>query len=191
MFEAKFPWTPELKAEAVRLFKEDGESASVIASRLARQANHPLTRNAVIGVVTRAGASRGKENGRAASRINGRASRGEGGPKPGKSSASAAVNAANRVAQLQRLESAPAPKMDPHAAPPTAVDLVGLTFSACKWPVGQATGADQLFCGGARDGEGPYCKGHGRAAKSTTTVKPIKPPADFSTRRSPAAARAA
>lgn len=43
-------------------------------------------------------------------------------------------------------------------AEPSARTLRELDGGDCKWPVGEATGADQLFCGEAVE-SGPYCPG--------------------------------
>ncbi len=52
------------------------------------------------------------------------------------------------------------PYAPPEEAPePVAVSLLDLTSRHCRWPVGEATGADQLYCGQAVDGT-RYCSKH-------------------------------
>jgi GcrA cell cycle regulator len=41
-----------------------------------------------------------------------------------------------------------------------AVRLFDLQFSSCRWPVGEATGYAQLFCGCQKLDPHPYCAGH-------------------------------
>ena len=49
----------------------------------------------------------------------------------------------------------------------TACRLEHLTLRTCRWPVGEATGEFQLFCGlphAALEDNRPYCEGHSRIA---------------------------
>ncbi len=58
----------------------------------------------------------------------------------------------------------------PATPPPigkTACQLMELTLKTCRWPVGEATGEFQLFCGlpeASLEDNRPYCEGHSQVA---------------------------
>ncbi len=135
------PWTPARKEQAASLW-----TSGSTASEIARTLGGGLSRNAVIGVITRMGLQRG-------------------------------LPASPAKAKVQR-PSTPRPVVgrgphDPKAAkPPTEVVvfepacsagakfLMALTERCCRFPVGAATGADQLFCARARPEGEVYCRQH-------------------------------
>lgn len=47
------------------------------------------------------------------------------------------------------------------------ISLPQLTAHTCRWPVGDVTGADQMFCGAMPFEAGPYCGSHARLAYTT------------------------
>ena len=160
-------WTPETKAEAVRLYLEDGLSASQIVVRLRLS----CSRSAVIGVLHRAGAARSEEAKAATPALN-----------------RATAAKVERVAKVSAPKPAPAPKppaptvtppwskanavpdeakkppvhFRAHQPGPHSASLADLGKGCCKFPVGPDDGREQLFCGEAAQGK--YCANHERVA---------------------------
>jgi len=139
-------WTEQNEKQLATWWQVEGLSASQIAKRLPG-----TTRNAVISKVHRLGLSK---SGRHAA------------PAPAKR-ASGLIGAAivkTKVARERALsEQPPAPPIEPPGvvwSSPEPLRLVQLQGRHCRWPVGLATGADQLFCAESRDGDGPYCAQH-------------------------------
>lgn len=150
-------WTDKRKAEAQRLWTE-GLSASEVAAALGRPR---VSRNAVIGLLHR---MKGPQKPR--------------GPRPARSvssplrtvkkfSVSPSVVAMRKARKAKVdappiLEALPPPLPEPSGL--TSVTLLGLPFTgACKYPVGKATGAAQLFCG-SESGDRVYCPFHRNVA---------------------------
>lgn len=125
----------------------DGLSAAEICGKLPVR----RTRSAVIGRVHRLGLSLG-------SRIT----------SPKGDRAVAARQDAGRNGRSAVMAS-PAPPAKPVApsvwsVPATALELLALSTRHCRWPVGAAVGAEQLFCGSVRAGADVYCAPHRDAA---------------------------
>lgn len=72
----------------------------------------------------------------------------------------------NRPAMEGASRSAPVP-VEP--SPDNAVRLLALRPRHCRWPVGEAIGASQLFCGAAKEPEVSYCPWHDRASRASNT----------------------
>jgi len=151
----KMSWTDE-RVDLLRKLWTEGLSASQIAAELGG-----VTRNAVIGKVHRLG-------------LSGRA-------KPAQSAASRQKRAPRANAYAKRTTGtkalAPAAKPAGEAASSRSavvvdvpepkllnLNLLQLTESTCKWPIGDPQHDDFAFCGNtARDGD-PYCEYHCRLA---------------------------
>lgn len=152
-------WTPERVARAAKFWTEDGLSAAEIAQRLGG-----VTRNAVIGKLCRIGLA-----GQGSRKSGQRAYR----QQPSAPRAVAVVQHRTRPRNIHAavVKVAPPPAIEraedgmTWPLTPRSATLLTLQACQCRWPVGHATGADQLFCGEAR-GEGPYCPGHARIAGS-------------------------
>lgn len=133
-------WTDE-RVELLKKLWAEGLSCSQIAGELGG-----VTRNAVIGKVTRL-----KLNGRS---VNSRAMESKKSlgqiriaPKP------------KPVSPLASFPTAPLPKEDP--TPAKLVSLLDLTESSCRWPYGDPV---QGFCGCTKVIGLPYCIDHARRA---------------------------
>lgn len=50
----------------------------------------------------------------------------------------------------------------------TAILLLDLARHHCRWPVGEATGALQLFCGADNLGQSFYCAAHSRTSRASS-----------------------
>ncbi len=158
------------------------------ASEIARQLGSGKSRNAVIGVVYRAGLS-GKDRAKAPRPIQNiprvrkpaapKMKRGQGEHRTAPKSANAspwgrkgdlAKETAERKAATIAGQAILAAATDEPG--PEAVRMFERRiFGQCAWPVGEATGADQLCCGkpipdGASGVRQSYCAGHGMRAVS-------------------------
>lgn len=177
-------WTPE-RVEALTKMRADGLSANQMAKALGG-----VTRNAVIGKVARM--DLGPIGGAKASRPA-RVAMVK--PPAEKHPWKAAV--APPPARPKALNGTPwTPAVIPNTpAPPTFVapvgawkplpgceprPLAGLKFGLCRWPVGPAEGAEQLFCCravGDREAKGMaalYCTEHHARAVSATDFRKTK-----------------
>lgn len=152
-------WNVEgVEDRAVALYKE-GWSASAIAKTLFLEFKVNISRNGVIGKMHRLG-------------VNARAApskpRAVAKPKADPRMRRPAVH--DRPAPVHRNQTPPPKQADP--APyqarvmPTgekSVGLLELGSCMCKWPVGEALGRDQMFCGEVytpTKGRPPYCDYH-------------------------------
>lgn len=145
-------WTKELD-ERLKARWLAGESAAAIGDGMGR------SRSAVLGRIHRLGIQRAPATDR-----------------EGRRAASMAVKVADRKAREPKVAAAGgwALSTETTAKPPrpipvsdrteTAIGLLALTHLNCRWPVGRATGADQLFCGQTVAPERPYCGEHVRRA---------------------------
>lgn len=171
-------WSDDAIETAEKLFKA-GKSASAISKVLKGQGVEK-SRNAVIGLLTRRGLKRSPISKNKSMRLGGRVSAGTGAFSPQvrqlhpKAKNVQAVNLKRKLAKLEeevREEIKPltAGLPPPDAPGPDAVRLRDLEGCRCKWPVGHALGADQLFCGVAYPNDArdlPYCDDHGDRAIS-------------------------
>ena len=140
----------ELKLKVLTLWKE-GLSAGVIASRLSITEGPHVTRNVVIGIITRL-----RQNGfdAAASRKPGPKTKPKAMPKP-------------KPRALKKPPPLPEVRLDE----PTHlfVPLHGLTQQVCHWPKGDGAGEPYSFCGQPVE-HGSYCTAHRqRAVRKTQT----------------------
>lgn len=147
------PWTDEsLAVEALRLRDVEGLSNAKIAVRLGKG----LTRNAIIGKLLRLDVAAGRIKTKRPVKTE----------QERRLSAKLSKERHRQTSKLHRPRNlAPKPPrqvaFDPPTAPTSAtnVTMVDLPYSgACKFPVGEATGAAQLFCGGAA--KGVWCPYH-------------------------------
>ncbi len=136
-------WTDE-RIERLKTMWAEGLSASQIARSLGE-----VTRNAVIGKVHRLGLS-----GRVAP-----AARVE---RPRPVSAPPPRPVAPRVAPAMRAEPVQIESYEP--MPETAVTVLDLSASVCKWPIGDPTDPAFRFCGRRAGTGSPYCEAHARLA---------------------------
>lgn len=160
---SNFPkvWTPERKAQAVRRFVDDGWSATEVAVEL----GCGITRNSVIGTLSRMGIRRGADCIRETSAQQRR--RRNGPPKP------------PQPPKLKPIVVKPMP-VPPRAAPrpePTPrtnpIPLMALKrFGQCRWPIGMPSDEGFGFCGA--ECEKIYCVRHAAIAFSPTPPKKIR-----------------
>jgi GcrA cell cycle regulator len=57
--------------------------------------------------------------------------------------------------------SAPLPQRD---ETPGSATILTLTFSMCRWPIGDPAETGFTLCGRRKEGTGPYCKEHAQVA---------------------------
>lgn len=165
---SKTPGLADRNAEILRLWGQ-GKSAAEIAAALGS-----ITRNAVIGIVHRAGHHRGPKVRRAkpAEVTQDRPPT----PRPSLPGKPAARKPAGRdhFADVGKMVVAPplapiAPEI-PGAAETsdTAVPFLDRRFGQCVWPLWQAPTDARLVCGAPVAGDGPYCPCH--------TARATRPP---------------
>ena len=148
-------WTDE-RVDLLRKLWTDGLSASQIAAELGG-----VTRNAVIGKVHRLG-------------LSGRA-KGNNEANPGRRKAAPAKSTVFSKAQKAPNGSQPRAASQPAPARPSAVvdvpkpvalmlNLLQLTESTCKFPIGDPQEENFGFCGASPRDNDPYCEYHCRLA---------------------------
>ncbi|HUV32684.1 MAG TPA: GcrA family cell cycle regulator [Devosiaceae bacterium] len=163
-------WTDE-RVELLKRLWMEGLSASQIAAEL----GEGVTRNAVIGKVHRL-------------KLSGRAKPTSGVPRarkprstaPRRMSTSAvggrrSVNAPMIGATAlqispddeEMLEAALDRAVELYIPPQERVDLLSLTETTCKWPIGDPMSDEFYFCGRDSDESRPYCEFHSRRAYHT------------------------
>lgn len=155
-------WTEE-RVERLKKLWADGLSASQIAGELGN-----VTRNAVIGKVHRLGLS-GRAKPTRSSAPRPRKPRAGGGMRPQRGGyvtvGNTALKADQELDYVPRGKPAPAPLAELVIPVAERKQLLELTESTCKWPVGDPTAEDFYFCGRhSEPGSGPYCEHHGRIA---------------------------
>ena len=137
----RFNWTEESIDKLRKLWNE-----GVPASKIAQKLGPTCTRSAVLGKVHRFK--------KTAKRLAPRAHAPPKGPvryAPGKPPT---------LAPLQRMTIV---KMDLSPPPDTGrVQLMQLTPSTCRWPMGDPRGKDFCYCGAAPRAGSPYCAYHAR-----------------------------
>lgn len=155
-------WTEE-RVEFLKSFVRDGLSCSQIAAKLGG-----VTRNAVIGKLTRLGTPKGKFTGRPDK------------PKPRKPRVQQRVvirprcNSGVEMAVVDvQIHEPPVELAAFDAAIPIGQRraLVELTDFTCRWPIGDPGSADFYFCGGAAVDGRVYCAGHARCAYQPGSAK--------------------
>src|SRR5262245_52711173 len=143
-------WTPDRIDELKRLFE-----AAYSCSQIARQIG--VTRNAVIGKLTRLGLSRPRGD-------NGipRAIR----PREG------ALQRQVRILRRLRAEmEAVAPAEEEPICDRQRCSLFDLSPQTCRWPIGRPGADDFGFCGNAPVEGLPYCAGHSRMAYRSAAAR--------------------
>lgn len=150
-------WNTDRIAQLKEL-KARGLSAACIAAEM----GGGITRNAVIGKLTRLGLGGGPRIARAPRRCAPKPAA----PRPRPSRLVVRVGAA----PLQVVVAEPAPRieLEPVAAPVIPFgqrcSLMKLREDTCRWPVGDPGTEDFFFCGGKRADGFPYCAWHARLA---------------------------
>ena len=164
----QFAWTDD-RVETLKTLWAEGHSCSQIA----RQFGCGLSRNAVIGKVHRLGLP-----GRSVAKLMVRDAR-----MPRAARAIVPGHVAPAI-----VKPVPLPPVEPAltGAEPTLPDL---TRTACRWPVGEADGWQQQFCGAPRDGGSSYCAFHARKAINPQPRKASTGLLDQMGRRTPMVAR--
>jgi GcrA cell cycle regulator len=144
-------WTPT-RVDTLKSLWLGGLSASVIAKALGG-----VTRNAVIGKVHRLG-------------LGGRM---PGGVLGEKATLQPPRPPRIRVARppSQRTEP-PVTLVEPLEGPGLVSALEHVDVRGCHWPIGDPKSDAFSFCGRPA-GDGPYCRGHDRAAHQPRPVKPL------------------
>lgn len=148
-------WTDE-RVDRLRKLWTDGLSASQIAAELGG-----VTRNAVIGKVHRLGLSgRAKGNNQTTSaRRKPTATKNAGFTKTTK-----AAGANGKGPTSAPLTPKPAPVLDIEKPKPMMLNLLQLTDSTCKFPIGDPQEEGFGFCGASPRDDDPYCEYHCRLA---------------------------
>lgn len=161
------PHWVEHGAEVLRWWTLEGLSASLIARRLAKEKQVAVSRNAVIGFVTRHGHNSTTRQTPCAPPSRFKAPKIE---RRVRSATASARNIGRATRSDGTLKSAEAPKplpvsRTPDAPAPLMVRPVDLESHHCRWPIGDPMAEDFGFCGHARaQGPGWYCPAHERAA---------------------------
>jgi GcrA cell cycle regulator len=143
-------WTVE-RVELLNIHYEAGLSCSEIAREIG------VSRNAVIGKISRLGLSRIKSVSRQYSERNSRLKAGR--PR---------VVSQHRI--LMALHSKPqslAEEVPIHNG--HRCSLLELSEEKCRWPIGNPRTSDFLFCGNEPVSNLPYCAGHARIAYQLPT----------------------
>jgi len=141
-------WTDE-RVETLKHLWDSGLSAAQIAKELACG----LTRNAVIGKVTRLGLSGSPKRPSTGRPVRVR--------KPIFRRVSRVQTALAQVAEKETIEADVECSIIPLHQRRTLLELTELT---CKWPVGHPGDTDFHFCGGPSLVGFPYCAAHSRKA---------------------------
>lgn len=145
-------WTPDRIAQLKRLFE-----AGLTCSQIAREIC--VTRNAVIGKLSRLGLSR--PDGETANRR---------GPRPrGPARASQ-----GRILRLLQVDAEPRPVDEQVGASGQRCSLLELSPQSCRWPIGSPGAADFGFCGNDPVAGLPYCPGHARMAYQSATRRAVQ-----------------
>jgi GcrA cell cycle regulator len=161
----QFTWRPE-DVERLRTLHADGFTMAQIA----RQLGPPLTRNAVIGKLSRLGITRAKPSKPVLRAPPVKMNLREQGNRHTAKNATAKAKATLRIAGGGMTFEA---SMDCQPLPvagepePLAASLLDLGAHACKWPIGDGPFA---FCG-RRQAAGVYCADHARRAFNPTATR--------------------
>ena len=148
-----FNWTDE----AVEALKKHW-LAGLSCSRIAGEMGGGLTRNAVIGKVTRLKLPKRGKVGHHTTRTQRTDARMQ--REPVKPHGNKGQPKANSIIARASVPNKPLPAAEAQAT--GAVGLLALNNYTCRWPVGEEIGARQMFCGCYADllATGPYCPKH-------------------------------
>lgn len=157
-----FPWAahPEAVDRMVAL-ADTGLAAGQIAGAMSKEYGVHLSRSAVLGKIHRHHLE-GHLHHRPAEKRDNRANPPQRAKRKPKPHLPALTHAS--VGRLQRKHEEPLlePLPDPETVTSTSCGLLALTSETCRWPVGEATGHQQAFCGAPPLDGSPYCPGHTR-----------------------------
>lgn len=150
-------WTDD-RVELLKKHWQNGLTCSQIARLLGG-----VTRNAVIGKLTRLGCA-----GRHAASLPARIleMRKPKLPKPPKPVLSVLHTGMTHTAEI-RAEGLPPERAD---KPATCFDLLSLGAHMCRWPIGDPREAGFGFCG-RRCGDGSYCRSHARVSYCKPAIR--------------------
>ena len=152
-------WTPD-RIEQLRKHFEAGLSCSQIAREI------DVTRNAVIGKLSRLGLSRPGGDVVIRRQPGSHAS-----PRAGRPRAVARQSQVRILRSLHAAMAAPAsaePPVDDYVSDRPRCSLFDLSPQSCRWPIGSPGADDFGFCGSAPVEGLPYCAGHARMAYKST-----------------------
>lgn len=138
-------WTPDRIKELKRLH-EAGRTCGQIAREIG------LTRNAVIGKMSRLGLSRPP---------------GEPAPRRKEGPKESPRRSLHRILKMMRAAAGPQPEEAPIGCG-QRTSLSDLGAQNCRWPIGSPGTDDFGFCGNAPVAGLPYCPGHARMAYQST-----------------------
>lgn len=148
-------WTPDRISDLRRLFE-----AGLTCSQIAREIS--VTRNAVIGKISRLGLSRP---------VGDSSDRRRSAPRP------EARQSRVRILKALRAEAEP-PANEGACSDRPRCSLLELSPQSCRWPIGRPGTEDFGFCGNALVEGLPYCPGHARMAYQPSARRVI-PSAPF------------
>ncbi|MFB9267804.1 GcrA family cell cycle regulator [Bradyrhizobium erythrophlei] len=131
-------WTPE-RVEQLKSYFEAGLSCRDIALNIG------ISRNAVIGKLSRLNLTRGER-------------------RPRKKSSEPARKPAAKQQLLMLQETYEQPADDAPVVSTNNCSLFELSEQRCRWPISTPGAADFCFCGNTPLGGMPYCSGHYRLA---------------------------
>ena len=158
-----FEWTPERCDELRRLHAKGFSFGQIVA-----EMGSGLTRNAAIGKASRMGLpDRLGPRPKPKSLLDGRLCVKQ--RRPRRSIAECRINAPADISD--RLPPREMTEL-PMEISDCAVSLWELTDKTCRWPVGEACGAEQMFCGAIPFEDAPYCARHCRFAYKTEEKAP-------------------
>lgn len=146
-------WDDDAMVEQMKALYLGGQPTSAIAKVLNKQFGATLTRNSVIGKLSRLGVVR-----------SGSTSPTRAPKAPVVRTEALRIVNARAVAAKARVEREPAPPPDPIPERPQegpgSATLLTLAAHMCKWPIGDPGTDGFTFCGRQHPNEGPYCSHH-------------------------------
>lgn len=160
-------WVVDGAEDRLRQLHANGQSSAQIARILTSEYRREVSRNAVIGRLTRMRLNFGRPSRPERVRLT-----------PDQRSMQNRLNASSYRPKLKVVKAPPEPKASPcvepisEAFPATAVPLTKLGAHMCKWPLGPLLAPPEFFCGAQREDDGPYCGAH--AIRSVAPPQPGK-----------------
>lgn len=147
------------KLELIKEVADDDSTAAQITARLNRRLDAQISRNAVIGALSRAGLG-----------LPGLFPK----PKSAKRKSKPICERKTGIIAHRSTSSKPLPKLDKTAPDCERVKFVEVTDRTCKWPLSGEPGAEMLCCGGPTvlmdDGRRhSYCAFHKKLSRSHGT----------------------
>jgi GcrA cell cycle regulator len=145
-------WTPDRIEQLTRLF-----DAGLTCSQIAREID--VSRNAVIGKISRLGLSRPKGD--------------TGNRRQSDPHARARQNQVRVLRRILRAAAEPSAK-EAEISDGQRCSLFELSPQNCRWPIGSPGADDFGFCGNEPAAGLPYCPGHARMAYQSTARRAIR-----------------